>query len=266
VGASLDRAADIAVRAARRGGEVLLSHFGRLTDIQLKGEADLVTEADVAAERAIVELIRAEFPTHRVFAEEGSVGGDDPAHRWIIDPLDGTTNYAHGMPLFTVSVAYERDGEVAAGAVFQPATGELFHARTGGGAWLGDQPIRVSRATELRHALLTTGFPSRRDMLEPAMAQFAALNAQTHAVRRTGSAALDLAWVATGRFDGYWERTISAWDVAAGVVIAREAGASITDLAGRPFLVDAGNILTTAPGIHAELLSALTRVCPSPTA
>jgi myo-inositol-1(or 4)-monophosphatase len=254
----LSAVADVAAAAARAGGAVLRESYGKVHDIRHKGLVDLVTEADVNAERAIVELIRSHFPTHRVLAEEGSVGGDDASHRWIIDPLDGTTNFAHGLRAFSVSVGYELEGNLAAGAIYDPNLDELFLATAGGGATLNGAPITVSATDELIQALVATGLPYDRSLLPIALAQFSALSAECQAVRRVGSAALDCAWTAAGRFDGYWENVVNAWDVAAGALIAAEAGAIVTDLQGAPFQVDVGNILMAAPGIHLKLLAAVT--------
>jgi myo-inositol-1(or 4)-monophosphatase len=251
---------EAAVEAARAGGAILRESYGRVRSVRFKGEIDLVTEVDVRAERTIADLIRARFPSHRILAEEGTLGGDDPAHRWVIDPLDGTTNYAHGLPIFCVSVAYELEGRVAVGAIYDPNLDELFVAAAGGGATLNGQPIAVSETDELRRALLTTGFPYDRRLLPTALAQFSALSGQAQAVRRIGSAALDLAWVAAGRFDGYWESVVSPWDVAAGWLIAAEAGARVTDLAGAPFTLDTGHIIATGPAVYDQVFEALRRV------
>ncbi|HYU19765.1 MAG TPA: inositol monophosphatase family protein [Chloroflexota bacterium] len=248
---------DLAVAAARAGGEVLRESYGRVPAVRFKAEFDLVTEVDVRAERSITDLIRDRFPRHRILAEEGTLGGDDPAHRWLIDPLDGTTNYAHGVPAFCVSVGYELEGRMAVGVIYDPNLEELFVAEAGRGATLNGQPLAVSGTVELGRALLTTGFPYDRNRLGPALAQFGALSQRSQAVRRIGSAALDLAWLAAGRFDGYWETVVSPWDVAAGWLIAAEAGARITDLAGVPFAVDAGQIVASNGRLHDALLEAL---------
>jgi myo-inositol-1(or 4)-monophosphatase len=250
--------AEVAAAAARAGGDVLRESYGRVQSVRFKGATDLVTEVDVRAEQTIVALLRARFPTHQILAEEGSVGGDDPRHRWIVDPLDGTTNYAHGLRVFCVSVGYERDGTLAAGAVYDPSMDELFLATAGGGATLNGQPIAVSTADTLVRALLGTGFPYNRELVPVALRQFSALSMQAQAVRRVGSAALDCCWVAAGRFDGYWENVVNAWDVAAGALIAAEAGATVTDVRGRPFHVEAGSILLATPALHPQLLAAVT--------
>jgi myo-inositol-1(or 4)-monophosphatase len=178
----------------------------------------------------------------------------------VIDPLDGTTNYAHGLPVFCVSVAYELEGRVAVGAIYDSNLDELFVAEAGRGATLNGQPIAVSETDELRRSLLTTGFPYDRRLLPTALAQFGALSGQAQAVRRIGSAALDLAWVAAGRFDGYWESVVSPWDVAAGWLIAAEAGARVTDLAGAPFTLDTGHIIATNPSVYDQVFEALRHV------
>ena len=255
---SLSAVAAVAAAAARAGGDVLRESYGRVQAVRFKGATDLVTEVDVRAEQTIVALIRAHFPTHQILAEEGSVGGDDPRHRWIVDPLDGTTNYAHGLRIFSVSVGYERDGKLAAGAVYDPSQDELFQATAGGGATLNGQPISVSSTETLVRALLGTGFPYDRDLVPVALRQFAAVSMQAQAVRRAGSAALDCCWVAAGRFDGYWENVVNAWDVAAGALIAIEAGATVTDVHGAPFQVEAGSIMLATPAIHPLLLTAVT--------
>ena len=253
----LGAAAELAAEVARAGGAVLRESFGRVRSIQFKGEVDLVTEVDVRAERTIVGLIRERFPTHQVLAEEGSRGGDDPTHRWIVDPLDGTTNYAHGLPIFCVSVAYELEGQVAVAAIYDPCQDELFAARAGGGATLNGRPLAVSATDELIRCLLATGFPYDRTRLPAALAQFNVMSARAQAVRRVGSAALDLAWVGAGRFDGYWEGIVRPWDVAAGWLIAAEAGARVTDLAGAPYALATEHILATNGLVHDVVLQAL---------
>jgi myo-inositol-1(or 4)-monophosphatase len=250
--------AEVAAAAARAGGDVLRESYGRLHSVRFKGVTDLVTEVDVRAEQAIVALLRSHFPTHQILAEEGSVGGSDARHRWIVDPLDGTTNYAHWLRVFAVSVGYERDGELAAGAVYDPSQDELFLATAGGGATLNGQPIAVSSTDTLIRALLGTGFPYDRALVPIALRQFAALSMQAQAVRRVGSAALDCCWVAAGRFDGYWENVVNAWDVAAGALIAVEAGATVTDVHGAPFQVESGSILLATPALHGQILAAVT--------
>ncbi|MCC7370706.1 MAG: inositol monophosphatase [Chloroflexi bacterium] len=255
---SLSQIAEVAAEAARAGGQILRDSYGRVQSVRFKGATDLVTEVDVRAEHAIVALLQERFPTHQILAEEGSVGGDDPRHRWIVDPLDGTTNFAHGLRVFSVSVGYERDGTLAAGAVYDPSQDELFQATAGGGATVNGQPIRVSKTDTMLRALLGTGFPYDRALMPIALRQFSAVSMQVQAVRRVGSAALDCCWVAAGRFDGYWENVVNAWDVAAGALIAIEAGAAITDVKGNPFRVDSGSILVANPALHGQILATVT--------
>jgi myo-inositol-1(or 4)-monophosphatase len=261
---SLHAVAEVAEAAARAGGDILRASYGRVQSVRFKGATDLVTEVDVRAEETIVALIRSHFPTHQILAEEGSVGGDDPRHRWIVDPLDGTTNYAHGLKAFSVSVGYERDGELAAGAVYDPSQDELFRATVGGGATVNGDPLSVSTTDQLIRALLATGFPYEAAQRPIALRQFCALSMQAQAVRRVGSAALDCCWVAAGRFDAYWENIVNAWDVAAGALIAREAGAIVTDVRGAPFRADAGSMLMATPAIHPLLLAAVTEASHEP--
>ena len=256
--------AEVAASAARAGGEVLRESYGRVQSVRFKGATDLVTEVDVRAEQTIVALLQSHFPTHQILAEEGSVGGDDARHRWIVDPLDGTTNYTHGLRVFCVSVGYERDGKLAAGAVYDPSMDELFLATAGGGATLNGEPIAVSTTDTLLRALLGTGFPYDRAMVPIALRQFSALSMQAQAVRRVGSAALDCCWVAAGRFDGYWENVVNAWDVAAGALIAMEAGAIVTDVRGAPFHVEAGSIMLATPALHPQILAAVAEASQEP--
>jgi myo-inositol-1(or 4)-monophosphatase len=262
--APLPAIAKVAAAAARAGGDVLRESYGRVQSVRFKGATDLVTEVDVRAEQTIVALLRSHFPTHQILAEEGSVGGDDPRHRWIVDPLDGTTNYAHGLRAFCVSVGYEWDGKLTAGAVYDPSVDELFLATAGGGATLNGQPITVSTTDTLIRALLGTGLPYDRTLAPIALRQFAALSMQAQAVRRVGSAALDCCWVAAGRFDGYWENVVKAWDIAAGALIAAEAGATVTDVHGGAFHVEAGSIMLATPALHPQILAAVTEAAREP--
>ena len=261
---TLSVVADVAEAAARAGGEVLRASYGRVQSVHFKGATDLVTEVDVHAEQTIVALIRERYPTHQVLAEEGSVGGGDPRHRWIVDPLDGTTNYAHGLRIFSVSVGYERDGTLAAGAVYDPMQDELFRATAGGGATVNGEPLAVSTTDTLIRALLGTGFPYQAELRPIALRQFTALSMQAQAVRRAGSAALDCCWVAAGRFDGYWENIVNAWDVAAGALIAAEAGAIVTDVRGNPFQVEDGSIMLATPALHPLILAAVSEASREP--
>jgi myo-inositol-1(or 4)-monophosphatase len=238
-----------ALSAARRAGEVLRAGFGTEHAITYKGEVDFVTEVDTEAERVIREELLGTFPTHGMLAEEGGeLAGEEDA-RWIVDPLDGTTNYAHGLSIFCVSIALERAGEVVLGVVHDPMGEETFVAEQGRGSTLNGEPIRVSSTDELLRALIATGFPYDRAELPEALELFGRLAASTRGMRRLGSAALDLCYVAAGRLDGYYERGIWPWDLAAGSVIVEEAGGKLTnyrgdvlDLAGREIMASNGRL------------------------
>ena len=243
--------------SARTGGQILREGFGELHQVRHKGEVDIVTETDLRSEKAIAEILRGAFPHHRILAEEGSVGGDDQRHRWLVDPLDGTTNYADGLPFFCVSIAYEQDDQVELGIIFDPLRDEMFLAQRGSGVFLNDRALTVSTTDTLIQSLVATGFPYDRDNLPRALRQFSQLSARAQAVRRLGSAALDLAYVAAGRFDCYWEAIIQPWDVAAGVLMVEEAGSVVTDLAGAPFRLGQGEILSSNGFIHQAMLAEL---------
>jgi myo-inositol-1(or 4)-monophosphatase len=242
--------------AARRGGAVLRERWGRARTVDKKGRIDLVTDADRASEAAVLELLSERFPGAAVLAEESGPSGGAGALRFIVDPLDGTTNYAHGVPHFAVTVAAEDERGLAAGATYDPVRDELFLARRGGGATLDGAPIRPSGCATLLDALLVTGFPydihaeHRR-----ALDLFEAFLTRARGVRRFGSAALDLAWVACGRFDGYWESKLKLWDMAAGVLIAREAGAVASDLEGGGRILETGGIIAAGPRLHPSMVA-----------
>ncbi len=234
----------------------MLAYARRPLEIEEKGRrADIVTVADRASERAVIARLRADFPDAAILAEESGRTAGTSDERWIIDPLDGTTNYAHGYPLYCVSIAYERAGELLAGVVYAPALGECFAAERGGGARLGDAPIRVSTIDRIADAMVCTGFHPA-DFARNA-AFFARASGHAQAVRRDGSAALDLAFVACGRFDGFWEFDLHAWDVAAGTLLVHEAGGTITRVDGSPARVDARSILASNGRIHAALQGVL---------
>ena len=253
IDSALDRVAELAAEAARAGGAVLREAYGRVHSVRFKGEIDLVTEVDLRAERTITDLIRSRFPDHRILAEEGTIGGDDAAHRWLIDPLDGTTNYAHGVPVFCVSVGYELEGQMAVGAIYDPSRDELFIARAGRGATANGQPLAVSTQVELGRALLATGFPYNRVLLPRALDQFNTLSRRTQAVRRIGSAALDLAWVAAARMDGFWEDDLDLWDTAAGMLLVKEAGGFVSDFRGQDRMTDRREYLAANGDLHSRL-------------
>lgn len=233
-------------------------HFGHLFTIRKKGAIDLVTTADIESEKAIVDTIRSAFPDHGILAEEtGSIEGD-PETQWVIDPLDGTTNFAHGLGIFAVSIAYAYRGEPVFGIVFNPVSGETFTALSGQGAFLNSHPIGVSTVATVRDGLLVTGFPyDLASMPTDILDRFARCLAAAQGIRRLGSAALDLCYVACGRFEGFWEENLKPWDTAAGMVIAKEAGARITDFAERPYAIDQKQILATNGHIHSEMLTLL---------
>jgi myo-inositol-1(or 4)-monophosphatase len=237
---------------------VLRSFHGNLKDVRKKGAIDLVTEADIASEKVIVAAIRSEFPDHEVLAEESGKTSGDRRFQWIIDPLDGTTNFSHGLDLFAVSIAFHVEGIPRVGVVFNPATGEFFEAAAGQGARLNGQTIRVSGRDALKESLLVTGFPYNfSEILPQLMARFERCLSASQGVRRLGSAALDLCFVACGRFEGFWEQHLNPWDTAAGFLILQEAGGRVTDFSGLPFKVDMKEILATNGRIHDTMLALL---------
>jgi myo-inositol-1(or 4)-monophosphatase len=247
--------AEAAQGIAREAGALLADYFEQRVRVELKGEFDIVTEADRASERLIVARLRERFPTHAVVAEEGF--GHDASgaeYRWYVDPLDGTTNFAHGFPMFNATLALEHHGELIAGAIFDPLHNEMFSAERGAGAYLNGVRITVSKTPVLDSSLLATGFPSRRRHQNVNVHFFYQMAMMTHGVRRAGSAALDLAYVACGRLDGFWEFGLSPWDMAAGVLIVREAGGSTSDMYGEPVDLRGPTMLADNGHIHAEIL------------
>jgi myo-inositol-1(or 4)-monophosphatase len=244
-----------AIESATEAGRLLRERSGALEIGEKSAPGDLVTAADRESERFIVERLRAAFPSATILGEEGGERAGRAEERWIIDPLDGTTNYAHGYPLYCVSIGYERDGEVVAGAVYAPALDELYAAERGAGATCNGKPLHVSAIASVRDSLLCTGFIPAR--YERNGANFERLSKRAQAVRRDGSAALDLCFVARGTFDAFWELDLSAWDVAAGALIVREAGGRVTACDGQAFAVDRGSILASNALVHAEMLGAL---------
>ncbi len=251
---------DTALALAQAAGSLLLKGAHSCQPAQSKGvSTDLVTHYDRAAEELIVTGLQQRHPGHRILAEEGGDRGGDPhAPRWIIDPLDGTTNFAHGLPLFSVSIACEIAGELAVGVVAAPALGMCFAAARGQGARRNGEPIRVSGTASLDSALLVTGFPyDRRTAKENNFAQFIALKKKAQGIRRFGSAALDLAFTAAGSFDGYWEMRLSPWDIAAGILIVQEAGGTVTDWRGDPVSLARCEVLATNGQIHGAVSAVL---------
>jgi myo-inositol-1(or 4)-monophosphatase len=255
--ADTDQHLAVAIEAARAAGALLRGHYGRPQQVEHKGEIDLVTALDRQAETLVVERIRAAFPDHAILAEEGSGGGTDVAHRWLVDPLDGTTNYAHAYPCFAVSIAYERAGQVVVGVVYDPLRDELFAAQAGRGASLNGQPLRVATTPRLLESLLITGFPYDRARFPAALRLWNALIERAQALRRDGAAALDLCYVAAGRADGFWERPLQPWDMAAGALLVREAGGRVTSFRGGPPDIYSAEIVATNGAIHDDLLAAI---------
>ncbi len=239
---------------AREAGALLMTHFVRRVAIEYKGDVDLVTEADRASEALIMDRIHAAFPRHDVMAEEGSRKDTGSEYRWYVDPLDGTTNFAHSFPVFCVSLGLEHKGELVAGVIYDPTRDEMFTAERGQGAYLNQHRIHVSKTAKLVESLLATGFPSHKRHKNPNINFYHQITLRSHGVRRAGSAALDLACVASGRFDGFWEFNLNAWDVAAGVLLVEEAGGQVTGFKGQPFGVHDRDVMASNGLIHAELL------------
>ena len=247
-----------AVAIARQAGAIQLESLGRVERIMFKGRVDLVTEVDKRSEAAIVAALTGRCPEHRIVAEEGSgtAEGASP-YRWLIDPLDGTTNYAHTFPHFAVSIALQRGDETIVGVVYDPIKDELFRAERGRGAFLNDRPLGVSTTEELIRGLLATGFPYNAAHRPLALARWEAFTNTAQALRRTGSAALDLAYVAAGRFDGFYEDRLGPWDCAAGALIVAEAGGRVSDYRGGPFDPFRGELVASNGPLHDAMLAVL---------
>lgn len=259
----LDEYHKVALEVAVMGGEVLKSHIGKLSDIREKSRAgDLVTEADHRSEEAILSHLKKKFPTHSIISEEKGIDLIEGADfSWAVDPLDGTINFTHQVPFFAVSIALLFRGEPIVGVVYNPYYNECFEAVIGRGATLNREKIHVSSSEVLSKSLLATGFAyDRLETPDNNYAEFCYLTSQTRGVRRMGSAAMDLAFVACGRFDGFWERGLRVWDVAAGIILVREAGGIVSSYENQPIVVDSGRILATNGHIHKELSSKLLRV------
>ncbi len=250
-----------AIDAAREAGTMLRSAFDRPKQISYKGEVDIVTESDKRSEAMIVARLRERFPQHAIVAEEGSRGAAAGAkYCWHVDPLDGTTNFAHSYPCFAVSIGLVEDGEPLVAVVLNPITNELFTAVRGEGAYLGEKPVHVSPIEKLATSLVSTGFPAHQRANNRNIFYYWEFTMRSHGVRRDGSAALDLCSVASGRFDGFWEFGLNSWDTAAGVLIVTEAGGKVTDLGGRPYHPGDGSVLATNGRIHAEMQSVAAEV------
>lgn len=252
---TLERLREVAAEAARVGGRELLDRLQQTRQIAFKGGIDLVTDADKASEAKIMALLRSAFPDHGILAEESGQGGGAAPYRWIIDPLDGTTNYAHGVPHYCVSVGVEGPDGLLAGAILDPVRSELYVAARGLGATLNGQSLRVTDKTDLGQSLLATGFPY--DLWanpERTLTLFDHFACKARGMRRMGSAALDLAYVAAGRYDGFFEFKLKAWDVAAGALLVREAGGAVTHLEGGPLDLGHCDVLASNGALHASML------------
>jgi len=245
---------ETAVEVAREDGALLATWFERRIPYELKGEYDLVTEADRASERLIIERLRTHFPSHGIVAEEGGGHESPSSYCWYVDPLDGTTNFAHSFPCFNVTLALEAAGELVAGVTFDPIRNEMFTAERGAGAYLNNRRIRVSQTKKLESALVATGFPSRKRHLNVNVHFYHQLGMLTHGVRRCGSAAIDLAYVACGRFDAFWEFGLNPWDMAAGLLLVSEAGGRYSGMHGEPHQLRGPDLLVDNALIHDEII------------
>ncbi len=252
---------NVMIGAARKAGRSLSRDFGEVAQLQVsvKGPANFVSAADQRAEEIVYrELAKARQGYGFLMEEGGEIEGDDKTHRWIVDPLDGTTNFLHSIPLFAISIALERDGELVAGLIYNPVGDELYTAEKGKGAFLNDRRLRVAARKSLQDSVLSTGIPFRgRGGYERFERETGPLMREVAGIRRTGAASVDLAWTAAGRFDGYWEHDLQPWDMAAGIVILREAGGIATDITGGEDMLDRGSIVAGNPTIHKLLLGAL---------
>lgn len=257
----MDQYEAIARTAARDAGALLMQRFRGQLNITHKGIINIVTDADLAAEQLIVSYLLKAFPTHHILAEESLFDTRGGSHVWIIDPLDGTTNYAHGLPFFSVSIGLEIKGEIVLGVVYAPALNELFVARRGEGAFCNDNPIRVSKNASLNDSLLATGFPyDIRSGRNTNLDYFNEFVMRVQAIRRVGSAALDLAYLAAGHFDGFWELALQPWDCAAGTILIREAGGMVTNLRGEPISIYEREFLASNGLIHNDMLKILRKI------
>lgn len=251
---------NFAIETAREAGQLLLEKFGRKLNVSKKGDINLVTEADIASEKLIIERIRSYYPKHSILAEESGAAVLDGASewKWIIDPLDGTTNFAHGYPCWCVTLALEHNGEIVLGVTFDPTRNELFAAERGHGATLNNKPILVSNTESIADALIVTGFPYDFKQKENFARHLTQFLLSSRGVRRDGSAAIDMAYIACGRFDGFWEEGLNPWDVAAGMLLIEEAGGNVTYYDGSKFSIYTPPICASNGLIHGEMLKILT--------
>lgn len=249
---------NVMVAAARKAAKALIRDFGEVEQLQVsrKGPADFVTKADLKADKILRDELMKARPHYCLISEEGgTIDGPDKSHKWYVDPLDGTTNFLHGIPHWAISIGLEREGQLVAGLVYAPLTNDMFMAERGQGSWLNDRRMRVSGRRDSREALLATGIPFMgRGEHTGFTKELTKAMGQTAGVRRFGSAALDLAWVAAGRYDGFWERGLSSWDVAAGAVLVREAGGQVSGLDGGTGYLEGGQILASNNHLHSALL------------
>ncbi len=258
--ANQDTYLQTAIHAAREAGAILRHHLGDLREIEVKNEQqfNLVTEADRNSERRIVEILLAAFPDHGILGEEGGVRNPGASHKWIIDPLDGTTNYTHAFPIFSISIALEIEGTVEVGVIFDPMRDEMFHAERTRGAFLNGRRMHVSDTASIEKSMLVTGFPYNiRENPDYCYERFIGFLKEAQAIRRLGSAALDCAYVAAGRLDGFWEVSLQPWDKAAGHLLIEEAGGSVSDFSGAPHDIYQLPFLGSNGRIHADMLRVL---------
>lgn len=248
----------IAERACRLAGQIQIEGLNKARKVSYKGSINLVTDVDPLCERAIVDLLQGTYPQHDILAEEGSGNRKDSEYKWVIDPLDGTTNYAHGYPLFCTSIALEHRGEILVGAVYEPNREEMFLAEKGAGASLNGERLRVSAVEDLGQALLATGFAYNvRETSNNNLDHFRNFILQAQALRRDGVAAVDLCYVAAGRYDGFWELNLFPWDVAAGFLVIQEAGGKVSNFSGKPFGIYSKEILASNAALHPAMVKVL---------
>jgi myo-inositol-1(or 4)-monophosphatase len=248
----------VMIKAARRASGKLKRDYGEVSQLQVsnKGPADFVTAADIRTEKLLYDSLIAARPSFGFLMEEGGeILGDDKSRRWIIDPIDGTTNFIHGIPHFAISIALEEYNEITAGVVYEPINDQMFWAERGNGAWLNDRRMRVSGRTQMNESIIATGIPFLgKQYHNRFLKQMEAVMAVSAGIRRFGSAALDLAYVAAGRFDGFWETDLKPWDIAAGIIMIREAGGMISELDGRDQMLNTGSIIATNPSLYQDLM------------
>jgi myo-inositol-1(or 4)-monophosphatase len=261
--------AHVAEGIARQAGALLRGFYTKGVATEYKGDVDLVTEADRASEQLIVEKLKAAFPAHGVYGEEGTRNAMESEYRWYVDPLDGTTNFAHGFPAFCVILGLERraaglaadaDGELVAGVIYDPLRDEMFSVEKGKGAWLNGRKISVSKTATVQESLTATGFPSQKRHSSPNIHLYQQMTLRSHGVRRAGSAGLDLAYVACGRLDGFWEFNLNPWDTSAGVLLVEEAGGTVTHFDGGKFTLDSREVLATNGVIQGEMVHLFTEM------